>query len=387
MEPPSHNHHDAILQLAKLYNTKLPTDDDTNGPSLSNKYDSVLLSSHTSINEALQMANSNARFLICYISKHNNKCNNIAIPNLLSPEMLKLANRRALGKKQTGDYSSFYIWIANDDAHVDASMKRLGLKPPKRQSTKKNKNSNMDTPPILAIIYPATTIDPSSGRPRISSRVLAQHHCNPPPTTSEILSSWANSVRKRHLREYAKLQHVCTEMQLLRERNRGYVGSIQEDEAREAKEVKDRQQQEEEAAKERDRLKEIEARRQLLLESLAEEPPMGTTPPEDVITIALRFNDGNKRDQRRFLADETRINDVCNWIDARHGIEREKLELSTMHGARKFVYVENSEEDMTLREAGLAKMTALRVAEVESEEDEELDEDDEEEEDDEDEEE
>ena len=72
-----------------------------------------------------------------------------------------------------------------------------------------------------------------------------------------------------------------------------------------------------------------------------------------------------------------------------------------MHGARKFVYVENSEEDMTLREAGLAKMTALRVAEVESdeivdeedeaveekEEDEELDEDDEEEEDDEDEEE
>ena len=53
------------------------------------------------------------------------------------------------------------------------------------------------------------------------------------------------------------------------------MGSIQEDEAREAKEVKDRQQQEEEAAKERDRLKEIEARRQVLLESLAEEPPMG----------------------------------------------------------------------------------------------------------------
>jgi hypothetical protein len=153
----------------------------------------------------------------------------------------------------------------------------------------------------------------------------------------------------------------------LQERNRGYVGSIQEDEAREAKEVKERQLKEEEEANERDRLRQLEERRQVLLESLAEEPPVVGTPPEDVITIALRFNDGsNKRDRRRFLAETTSINDVCNWIDATHGIEREKLELTTMNGARKFVYAEDDEKDMTLREAGLAKMTALRVVEVES---------------------
>ena len=362
--PPSYSHHDAILQLAKLYNTKLPTtDDDAHRPSLPNKYDSILLSTQTPINEALQMANSNARFLLCYISKHSNKKNAIAIPNLLSSDIIKLANRKALGKKQTGEYASFYIWIANDDAHVDAAMKRLGVKPPKRQSSK----SNADAPPILAIVYPATTIDPSSGRSRISSRVLAQHHCNPPPTTTEILTSWANSVRKRHLREYAKLQHACTELRLLKERNRGYMGSIQDDEAREARERKVQQQKEEEEANERDRLRQIEERRQVLLESLVEEPPVSTTPPEDVITIALRFIDGsNKRDQRRFLANKTTLNDVCNWIDAVHGIERERLELSTMNGARKFVYVENNEDDLTLREAGLAKMTALRVALVEA---------------------
>lgn len=375
--PPSSNYQDAILQLAKLYNTKLPTNDDAHQTSLSKKYDCILLSSQTPINEAMQLANSNARFLICYISKqirdgsssNSNKSNAIAIPNLLSPEIVKLANRKALGKKQTGDYASFYIWIANDDAHVDAAMKRLGVKPLKRQSSTKKKKSKSDSddPPILAIIYPATTIDPSSGRPRISSRILAQHHCNPPPTTCEILTSWANTVRKRHLRDYAKMQHACKELQLLQERNRGYVGSIQEDEAREVKEVKERQFKEEEEANERDRLRQLEERRQVLLESLAEEPPVVGTPPEDVITIALRFSDGsNKRDQRRFLAETTSINDVCNWIDATHGIEREKLELTTMNGARKFVYAEDDEKDMTLREAGLAKMTALRVVEVES---------------------
>ncbi len=368
--PPSHSHHDAILQLAELYNMKLPTSDDkAHRPSLPNKYESILLSTQTPINEALQMANSNARFLLCYISKQNNKRNAIAIPNLLSPEIIKLANRKALGKKQIGEYASFYIWIANDDAHVDAAMKRLGVKPPKRQSSTKKPSSkpNADAPPILAIIYPATTIDPSSGRPRISSRVLAQHHCNPPPTTTEMLTSWANSVRRRHLREYAKLQHACTELQFLKERNRGYVGSIQGDEAREAKERKLRQQKEVEEAHERDRLRPIEERRQILLESLVEEPPVSTTPPEDVITIALRFIDGsNKRDQRRFLADKTTLNGVCNWIDATHGIEREKLELSTMNGARKFMYADNDEDDLTLREAGLAKMTALRVALVEA---------------------
>lgn len=149
-------------------------------------------------------------------------------------------------------------------------------------------------------------------------------------------------------------------MRLLKERNRGYAGSIKEDEAREANEEREKRRKEEEEAKERERSRQLDERRQDLLESLIDEPALGTA--EEVITIALRFNDG-KRDQRRFLAESTRVNDVCNWIDATHGIEREKLELSTMNGSRKFAYDE--EDSMTLKEAGLAKMTALRVLELE----------------------
>ena len=76
------------------------------------------------------------------------------------------------------------------------------------------------------------------------------------------------------------------------------------------------------------------------------------------------------------------MNDVFNWIDAVHGMEREKVELSSMNGARRFVYVEeetgdSSDDDeketsrdgesvnRTLEEVGLGKMTALRVSVLE----------------------
>jgi len=412
---PSHNHnskHDAILQLFKQYSINLPTNENNQ---LSKKYNSILLSSHTSLNEALQLANSEARFLICYISKDNTNNNNkndaIVIPNLLSPDVIKVINRKPLGKRQVGDTASFYIWITNDasDKDVDMAMKRLKVKPPTSRGNsskekKKSKSSSSSTAPILTIIYPATTIDPRSSTIKVSPKVLAQHHCHPPPSTSETLLSWMSTIRKRHLRNYAKLQHDRRELQLLQERTRGYVSSIKEDATRDEKDEVERQKKKEIEEKEEERIQYILERRTRLLESLVDEPPIiGSSSGGDVITIALRFVNGSNnvnRDtttlKRRFLSKETSMNDVFNWIDAVHGLEREKIELCTMNGAKKFVYVnddddddndddagkESGENNVTLEEAGLGKMTALRVLEIlddteEEDEDDEYDEDEE----------
>jgi len=372
---------DAIFQIAKQYNIDLPMDDGE----LPKKYSqSILLSSTTSLNEALSTANANARFLICYIAKKDNQGNRIAIPNLLSTDVIKGANRRPLGKKQTDNTGSYYVWITDSDKDVEAAMKRLKVKPP---TSSKHKSSKKATAPILTIVNPASVIAPG-GKLAVSPRVLAQHHCHPPPSTSESLLSWMSTIRKRHIRDYAKLQHDRKELALLKERTEGYVSSIQEDAVREAKEKKELQKKKEEEEKEKARLAALEERRAELLENLEEEPEVGT---EGVITIALRFPNG-KRDTRRFLSGETYVNDVFNWIDAVHGYERETIELSTMNGSKTFRYVNEEEssdegvvdeegmgEDVTLESAGLGKMTALRVMEIAKEEEEDEGEGDEEE--------
>jgi hypothetical protein len=126
--------------------------------------------------------------------------------------------------------------------------------------------------------------------------------------------------------------------------------------------------EEEEARRKRD--EEIRQRRKELLENLPTEPENG----RDVITIALRFqgvssNNDEAATQRRFNVDDT-MNNVFDWVDATHGLERERICLSTMNGKRSFVYVENNEDEekqegnISLKEAGLGKLTALRVSEI-----------------------
>jgi len=370
----------AILQLAKRYDMTNSLPIDTKTERLSQKYTrTVLLSGSTTLNEALQRANADARFLICYISKGGKKSDAIAIPNLLSPDAVKVMNRKPLGKKQSGDTASYYVWICseeNNSKDTEGAMKRLGVKPPTSRSkgasssSKKKKSAKGAVAPILAIVHPSSAVD-TSGKLRVVPRVLAQHHCRPPPSSPETLIAWMTSIRKRHLREYARLQHARKEMELLRERSEGYASSMKEDKAREEKEERELQLKREEEERELKRKAELEERRKALLEGLPEEPEAGIT--EGIMTIALRFGDG-KRDQRRFVAGESSVNDVFNWIDAVHGLEREKVELSTMNGAKKFVYVEENEDGddtegggndvVLLEDAGLGKMTALRVAEI-----------------------
>jgi hypothetical protein len=415
-------------------------------------YDAVLLSTRTSIDDALRLANANARFLICYISKNvgsggggvgNDDNNAIVVPNLLSPRVVKLANRDPLAKKKgkkgaednggkakkkkgndDDSSKSYYIWIADDDAHVESAMKRLKAKPPlprkkgpaaaassstsKSKSKSKSKGTN---PPILAIVCPALSISPSTGQPRITPRILAQHHCGPPPSSPESMSAWANAVRLRHLREYARLRHARTESRLTKERTEGYASSIQDDAMREAGERARREEEEREREGERMRLGRLEDRRAGLLAGLADEPPAGAA-ADGIVTIALRFAmpgggsppPGGNVARRRFVAREATVNDVFDWIDAKFGYERERLVLTTMNGSRRFVYVDvdddcedggddddedekeededdDEEEDgdgeegggekigrpdknLSLEEAGFGKMVALRVTEI-----------------------
>jgi hypothetical protein len=191
-------------------------------------------------------------------------------------------------------------------------------------------------------------------------------------------------------------------MKLLKERTQGYQSSIREDMAREMKEKQSLAMEEQKKEKERLHLEMLELRRTKLLANLIDEPTKDIT--DGVITVALRFaitnnNKGNKLPQqqgelrRRFIASETRVNDVFDWIDAKFGYERETLVLSTMNGSKKFVYCDDDDDDnvgieddndnddndddtydhvkdeekgknLTLVEAGFTKMMALRVTEI-----------------------
>ena len=172
----------------------------------------------------------------------------------------------------------------------------------------------------------------------------------------------------------------------MKERSEGYMRSIEEDAIREKKEEEELQRKREEEEKMERRRKEMEQRRGELLENLPEEPENG----EGVMTVALRFqsvpSNAAASTQRRFSKNDT-MNDVFNWIDATHGLERETIILSTMNGSRSFRYVEDKgenddqeeekeidggdamiqEENMTLEQAGLGRMTALRVTKMATE--------------------
>ena len=132
------------------------------------------------------------------------------------------------------------------------------------------------------------------------------------------------------------------------------------------REVKAQREEEERLAKEqeeRERKEAMTQRRSELLESLADEPEAGG---DGVVTIALRFADG-RRGQRRFDGDEA-MSTVFNWVDAAFEMERERVELSTMTGQKKFAWGDVEDGDMSLSDAGLGKMTGLRVTEIEEEE-------------------
>ena len=202
-------------------------------------------------------------------------------------------------------------------------------------------------------------MDSSTGRVKIIPKVLAQHHCNPPPK-EETMVAWLNALRKRHVKQYASMQLELKEVALMKERTEGYTSSIQSDVQREQKEEEERQEEIKQQQLAQEHMEKIQQRREQLKESLPVEPT-GT----NVITIALRFMmtpTTSTTTKRKFDKEIHTLGDIFNWIDAMFEIERETISLSTMNNSRSFTYEEH--EQMTLQDAGFSKMTALRVSEL-----------------------
>ena len=303
------------------------------------------------IGDALRDARSKARLLLVFIPASNASnrkkmtSDQMAIESLLSQDVTQAANKPAKKKTTTG---SFLLWGAKASSpEAVIAIKRLKVRQPKGEKR-----------PILVVAYPAQVLD-SLGHSKLVPRLLAQHHCSPPPTP-ESMAAWLNALRKRHASQFASMQHELKEVQMFKERQQGYRGSVQDDLKRQEQEQRAEEERLAKAAAEQTRQDGLTQRREELAASLPDEPPKETS-----FTIALRFPNGNAG-QRRFEP-ATPLVTVFNWVDAMYGMERELVVLTTMNGQKAFTWDDIGR--LTLQDAGLGRMTGLRVSEkVEKEE-------------------
>ena len=319
-----------------------------------NEEDSSINVEGGSLTKALQKARSNARLLVVYIpvSKPSTKKNKlsssnynhdqIAISSIRSPSVKKAADKQPKKKEK---YGSFLFWSSKvDSSEASTAMKRLKVKP-----SKKTKSS-----PILVVVYPSQTFD-TLGNPKIVPKVIAQHHCNPPPSPKS-LSSWLTSLRKRHGKQYTAMRTELREIAFMKERTEGYESSKKSDQERIDKERIERERKIDEERLRKEKEAALKERRKSLLESLPEEPE---STGNGIITIALRFGDG-RTGQRRFTSD-TELETVFNWVDAKFEMERELVVLTAMNGQKSFSFEESQEGD-TLDDVGLGRLVAFRVS-------------------------
>ena len=370
------------------------------------------------VGKAVEKARSEARLLVIFIpakkpSAGKNGPDQLAMRSVLSEQVSKMAEKKARKKGESGSYIFWGAQAGSPEALT--ALRRMNVIQLSRNKPK---------PPTIIVAYPARvrynlagtvpsvvfcfvsfrfvrlmrvnavrskfqysqlimllTLPLSyliligfvavtqkrlrGGQIGYSPKLLAQHHCTPPPD-SESLAKWLDSLRKRHSKEFAKLQRSAQEAKDLKERKKGYLSSIKADVSRKQEE---KQKQEETKAAEaaaKAREEEMAKRREQLVEHLPEEPPKTD---KSAITVALRFMDGRKG-QRRFEASTT-IGNVLNWVDGVFEMERETVVLTTMNG--KSTYSWEDDEDTTLSEAGLSRMTALRVSESTQEEEKDAD--------------
>jgi hypothetical protein len=299
------------------------------------------------IGDALREARSKARLLVVFIPStrpgrgKKKTPDHKAIESLLSPEVAEVAEKNARKKVDSGSY---VIWGAKASSpEAITAIKRLKAK---------QTSSKGDKRPVLAVAYPAQVLD-SHGFPKLVPRLLAQHHCSPPPSP-ELMAAWLNALRKRHAKQYASMHHELKEAQLFKERTEGYKSSVASDIQRKEREQKEEEERIAKEQAEKERIEMIENRRIEIRESLPEEPSKEAV---DSMTIALRFPDG-RAGQRRFTPD-TPMSVVFNWVDSGFEMEREKVVLSTMNGQKSFTWEEV--DGISLGDSGLGRMTGLRV--------------------------
>jgi UBX domain len=196
----------------------------------------------------------------------------------------------------------------------------------------------------------------STGVAQVAPKVLAQHHCSPPPS-KEAMAQWMNELRKRHSKQYAIMQKQVLELQLFKERKEGYRESVQSDVERKIREAKEEAERLAKEKAEKERLEALERRRAEFVKDLPEEPGPKV---RDAITLSVRHNDG--RSEKRRFAKDTELDVLFNWVDATFKVEREKVILTTMTGKQTFSW-EDASEKKNLKEAGLGRMVGFRLLE------------------------
>jgi UBX domain len=171
------------------------------------------------------------------------------------------------------------------------------------------------------------------------------------------MTQWLDEMRKRHARQYAKLQMERKEVEQYKERKEGYQESVKSDEERKVREKREEQERLAKEKAEMERLAAMEKRREELLQSLPEEPGQEI---KNAITLSIR-SPGGRSGKRRF-APETELSVIFNWVDASFQMERELVVLTTMNGKQTFSW-EDTTADKTLKDAGLGRMVGFRVSE------------------------
>jgi hypothetical protein len=301
-----------------------------------------------SIGEALRVARSKARLLVVLIpaskpaGKSKTKTHDQeAIEGFLSAEVSKMAGKRA---HKSGDTGSFVLWSAKAGSpEAVQAIKRLKAK---------QTNSKGQKRPTLLVAYPAQALD-SKGVPKVVPRLLAQHHCSPPPSPGQM-SAWLNALRKRHAKQFGTMQLELRETMFYKDRKEGYIDSMQSDKDKRERERKEKAEQVAKEKADQARRDALVKRREGLRASLPDEPGKDV---EGVKTVALRLADGQSS-QRRFAPDVT-ISTLFDWVDATFEIERETVILTTMNGQNSFSWDSSSQ---TLEEAGLGRLVGLRVS-------------------------
>ena len=305
-----------------------------------------------SISDALKIARSKARLLVVLIPAHKpskkadrHSVDTEAMEGFLSAEVATVAEKRA---RKNGETGSYILWGAKaGSAEAIAAIKRLKAK---------QTNSKGHKRPVLLVAYPAQVSD--RGIPKVVPRLLAQHHCTPPPTP-EMMAAWLNALRKRHAKQFASMQLEVREEQLFNERREGYKDSVQADRERQERERREEMERKAREKVEKQRREAIERRREELRESLPDEPDSSST---DSKTIALRMSDGRSL-QRRFYS-HTKLGTLFDWVDVSFELERERVVLTTMNGQKTFDWDTVKEnKDATLSDVGLGRMAGFRVSE------------------------
>ena len=294
------------------------------------------------LSDVLKTCRSQAKFLVAFIPANSNSSKKKDSADLKAATALFSEEVDAVAQYKGG---SFGLWgCAAGSREASSATKRI------RASVRKSI-------PVLAVIYPAQVID-SSGKPKVVPKLLAQHHCNPPPS-STAMAAWLKALRKRHSKQIKAMKHELKEQELFIERQEGYKSSAKQDKEREEKEAIAEAERIAKEEAEKEKIIALDKRRELFLETLPDEPSQGS---ENVITIALRFADG--RNAKRRFDYGVKMEFVFNWVDAEFKIERENVIFSTMNGSQSFTIDDSGE--VTLRETGLGKMTGLRVSERET---------------------